>query len=89
MCSSDLSCIQKYRDRGYTIVNDSLLLPVPTGLEGQRLELQPKRSMFDSETLFIPFDESATPSLPMFAEEVQWTLLVAGEACSLAGREAM
>jgi hypothetical protein len=65
-------CIQKYRDRGYTLVNDPSLLPM--GQEGQGLELQAKRSTFDKETMFIPFDDVA-PSLQAFeGREISWTL---------------
>ena len=65
-------CIQKYRNRGYTIVNDPSVLPM--GGEGQCLGPQAKRSTFDDETLFIPFDDVA-PNLPTFdAREIRWTL---------------
>lgn len=65
-------CIQKYHNRGYTIVNDPSVLPM--GGEGQYLGLQAKRSTFDDETLFIPFDDVA-PNLPTFdAREIRWTL---------------
>ena len=38
------------------------------------LELQAKRSTFDEDTLFIPFDDVAV-SLPAFeAREISWTL---------------
>ena len=65
-------CIQKYRNRGYTIVNDPSVLPM--GGDGQFLGPQAKRSTFDDETLFIPFDDVA-PKLPTFeAREISWTL---------------
>lgn len=65
-------CIQKYRDLGYTMVNDPSVLPM--GQEGQGLELLAKRSTFDEETLFIPFEDVA-PSLPTFeAGEIRWSL---------------
>jgi hypothetical protein len=67
-------CIQKYRDRGYTMVNDPSLLPM--GGEGQCLGPQAKRSTFDDETLLIPFDDYApTANLSAFeARETSWTL---------------
>ena len=66
-------CIRKYRDCGYTMVNDPSLLPM--GKQGQGLELQAKRSMFDEETFFIPFDDVAPTSLPTFeTKEIEWTL---------------
>jgi hypothetical protein len=65
-------CIQKCRNRGYTIVNDPSVLPM--GGDGQYLGPQAKRSTFDDETLFIPFDD-VTPNLPTFdAREISWTL---------------
>jgi hypothetical protein len=70
--AGESSCIQKYRDRGYTMVNDPSLLP--RGQEGQGLDPQAKRSTFDEDTLFIPFDDVA-PSLPAFeGRETSWTL---------------
>ena len=72
-------CIQKYRDRGYTMVNDLSLLPM--GQTSQSLELQAKRSTFDDETLFIPFDDVIlTKSLSTFETRAfTWTL---GKTCS-------
>ena len=65
-------CIQKYRDRGFTMVIDPSVLPM--GQEGQSLGLLAKRSLYDEETLFIPFDDVA-PNLPTFEPgEVEWTL---------------
>jgi hypothetical protein len=56
-------CIQKYRDRGYTMVNEPSVLEHPA-----------KRSTFDNETLFIPF-ENVVPHLPLFeVKEIEWTL---------------
>ena len=70
--AEESGCIQKYRDCGYTMVNDPSVLPM--GREGQALELQVKRSTFDGDTLFIPFDD-VTISLPAFeAREISWTL---------------
>ena len=56
-------CIQKYRNHGYTILNDPSVLPM--GGEGQCLGPQAKHSTFDDETLFIPFDD-VTPNLQTF-----------------------
>ena len=63
-----------------TMVNDLSLLPM--GKRGQGLDLQAKRSTFNEETFFIPFDDVA-PSVSTFeAEEIRWTL---GKTCT--GRE--
>ena len=63
-----------------TMVNDLSLLPM--GKQGQGLDLQVKRSTFNEETFFKPFDDVA-PSLSTFeAEEIRWTL---GKTCT--GRE--
>jgi hypothetical protein len=70
-------CIQKYRDRGFTMVNDPSVLPM--GRRGQDLGHLAKRSTFDDETLFVPFYNTA-PNLPMFeAGEIEWTL---GKMCT-------
>jgi hypothetical protein len=80
--AEESGCIQKYRNRGYTMVNDPSLLPM--GREGQGLELLAKRSTFDEETLFIPFDNVA-PSLPTFeARAISWTLW---KACTGGGEQ--
>jgi hypothetical protein len=72
--AEESGCIQKYRDRGYTMVNDPMLLPRYRGSQCESLEPETKRSTFDEETLFIPFDNVA-PSLPAFeAREISWTL---------------
>lgn len=74
--------IQKYRDRGFTMVNDPSVLPM--GQEGQGLGHLAKRSTYDEETLFIPFDDVA-PNLPTFeAAEVEWTL---EKTCTGTGKE--
>ena len=80
--AEESGCIQKYRDRGYTMVNDPWLLPRYREGQPEGLELQTKRSTFDEETLFIPFGDVA-PSLPAFeAREISWTLL---KVCTAGG----
>ena len=80
--AEESGCIQKYRDRGFTMVNDPSLLPRYREGQPEGLELQMKRNTFDEETLFIPFDNIA-PSLPAFeAREISWTLC---KACTVRG----
>lgn len=72
--AEESSCVQKYRDHGYILANDPSLLP--EAQKGQSLELQAKRSTFDDETLFVPFNDVIPASnLSTFeAREISWML---------------